>query len=133
MTGTAAPSAPSTAELIGRLLDSLPALFRKEVALARSEIDAQARGAVQALGLVAGGAVLAMVALNVLAAALVEAIAEAGIEPGWAALVVGGGVALIALLLFMRGANDLKRTRFKPDRTIESVRSDVRTVKEAAR
>ena len=43
-----------------------------------------------ALGSIAAGLVVALTALNVLAAALVVAIERAGIPGGWSALIVGG-------------------------------------------
>lgn len=41
-----------------------------------------------AQGVIAGAAIIALAALNVLAAALVAALIEAGIDTGWAALII---------------------------------------------
>lgn len=49
--------------------------------------------------MIIAGIVAALTALNVLAAALVVAISEMGLEPGWSSLLVGVGFALVAAAL----------------------------------
>lgn len=120
----------SATSLLGDLAHQIPELFRKELKLFRAEIGEKTSQVFAAVGMLAGAIVIALVALNVLAAALVSAIAELGIEPGWAALIVGGGLAIIAFALTAKGVNDLKASNLAPDRTVDAVKSDARMAKE---
>lgn len=122
----------STVELLGRLVEAVPSLFRKEVARARAEIDLEARRAARGVGLIAIAAILSLVALEVLAAALVSALTESGFDATTATLIVGGGAALLAIILLIIGMRTLGRVKFAPKDTIDSVRTDARTFKEAA-
>lgn len=120
----------SAASLLGDLARQIPDLFRKESQLLRTELSEKTNQAFAAVGMIVGGIVLALTALNVLSAALVAALAEAGIEPGWAALIVGGALALIALALVSKGRNDLKASSLAPERTMHSVRKDAEVAKQ---
>jgi hypothetical protein len=123
----------STAALIGRLVESIPDLFRKEGLLFRAEMDEKVSQATTAVGIIVGGTVIALTALNVLAAALTAAIAEAGISPAWSAVIVGGVLALIALAMIGKGTRDLKASRLAPNRTARSLGRDAAVAKEATR
>jgi Kef-type K+ transport system membrane component KefB len=85
-----------------------------------------------AIGAIAGGAILALAALLVLLQALVIALSELGIPPGWASLIVGVIVAAIAYFMIHKGTNDLKASSLAPSRTIDSLRSDAHMAKEQA-
>ena len=121
----------STSGLMGDALDHATGLVRKEIDLFRAELQEQTSKAATAVGMLAGAVVLALAALNVLAAALVAWITEAGLDAGWAALIVGGVLALIAIGLAMKGKNDLKLSSLAPTRTVKNVQRDADTVKEA--
>lgn len=116
--------------LVGDVLTHVSNLVRKEFDLARAEISENVTRAGVAVGLLAGALIVALVALNVLAAALTAAIAELGIEPGWAALIVGGLLAIIAFAMVSKGISDLKLTSLAPTRTAKNVRRDAEAVKE---
>jgi hypothetical protein len=58
-------------------------------------------------GSIAAGAICLLVALNVLAGALVIALAEL-IGAGWAALAVGVALAVIGAILLKKGSSDVK-------------------------
>jgi Putative Actinobacterial Holin-X, holin superfamily III len=85
--------------LVGDLIGDVSELFRKELQLLRAELNAKSTQAVMALGSIAAGLVVALTALNVLAAALVIVLEWAGIPGGWSALILGGGLAVIAFIL----------------------------------
>ena len=125
------PHANGPAGLIGDVLTHVSNLVRKEVDLARAEIGENVNRAGVAIGLLVGALVIALVALNVLAAALVAAIAELGLAPGWAALIVGGGLAIVAFVMVTKGVNDLKLTSLAPKRAAKNVRRDTDAVKES--
>lgn len=121
----------SAGGLLTDAMGNVSALVRNEVDLARAEISENITQAGIALGLIAGSAILALVALIVLASALVAALAEAGLHPGWAALIVGAALAAIAYVMFQKGTNDLKLSSLAPTRTAKNVRRDAEAVKEA--
>lgn len=120
----------SATALMGDLLRQVPDLFRKELQLLRAEMGEKANQVCAALGMIAAALVVAIVALNVLAAALVVAVTEVGIEAGWAALIVGAGLALIALALALKGRNDLRASSLAPERTTRAIEKDAAMVKE---
>ena len=123
----------SLKELIGDLSGSISTLFRKEIQLARAETSEKITQSMVAIGAIAAGAILALAALLVLLQALVIAISEAGVPPGWASLIVGVIVAAIAYFMIHKGTNDLKASSLAPDRTIDSLRRDTELVKEQTR
>lgn len=130
-TSTTSTSTPrSTPTLLTDALAHVSSLMRKEVDLARSEISQNANKAVAALGMIVAAVVIALVALNILAAAVAAGLAELGIPAGWAALIVGVVLAVIAFALSAKGVNDLKLTSLAPTRTTENVKRDASVVKD---
>lgn len=120
-------SAPA---LVGDLLNQSTELVRKEIQLFRAEISEKASQVFTAVGLLAAAAVIALTALNVLAAALVGAIENLGLEGAWAALLVGLAFAILAYILAQKGINDLKAQNLTPDRTQRSLSKDAAMAKE---
>jgi hypothetical protein len=123
----------SLKELLGDLTDNITTLFRQEIQLARAETSEKITQVGVAIGAIAGGAILAVAALIVLLQALVIGLTEAGLPAGWAALIVGAVVAVIAYVLIHKGTNDLKASNLAPDRTMQSLKRDAQVVKEQAR
>ena len=123
--------ARSTTGLFTEALSHVSNLVRKEVDLARAEISENAKKAAVAVGLLVGAVVVALVALNVLAAALVAAITELGVDAGWSALIVGGVLGIVAFAMVAKGTNDLKASSLAPTRTVENVKRDAHAVRES--
>ncbi len=121
----------STSGMVSDAMAHVSSLVRNEVDLARAEISENLSRAGVALGLLVGAIVLALTALNVLSAALISALTEVGLDAGWAALIVGAGLAVIAFAMMAKGLNDLKLSSLAPSRTAENVRRDAKAVKEA--
>jgi uncharacterized membrane protein YqjE len=119
-------SAPA---LVGDLITHVTELFRKEMMLLRAELNEKGNQVLTAAGMIAGALVLALVALNVLAAALVAALAEF-IEGGWAALIVGVVLAAIAYFMLSSGMKNLKTANLTPRRTADSLSRDATMAKE---
>lgn len=125
------PENRTTAELIQSAFQHINSLVRGEIALARAETEESIRHAAVGVGLLAGALVMVLVALHVLAAAIVAGLAEAGMHPGWAALVVGILFLIAAAIMAKSGMAALDPARLAPTRTARNVRRDVETVKEA--
>lgn len=123
----------SLKDLLADLTESIATLFRKEIQLARAETSEKISQVGVAIGSIAGGAILALAALIVLLQALVIGITEAGVPAGWASLIVGVIVAIIAYVLIHKGTNDLKAGSLAPNRTVDSLKRDAQVAKEQAR
>jgi predicted phage tail protein len=113
----------SIADLLRRLMEELSTLFRQELALASAEISgAMSKLSRGLISVATGGAVLYAGFLTLLAAAVL-ALALV-VEPWLAALIVGGAVTLIGLVMVMKGKKALEPSDLKPRRTVESLRQD---------
>lgn len=120
----------SSGALFSDVLTHLSNLVRGEVDLARAEVSESVQSAATAISLLVGGVVIALTALNVLAAAVVAGLTEAGIAGGWAALIVGGFLAVVAFALCYKGMNDLRPASLAPTRTARNLRRDAAVVRE---
>ncbi len=121
----------SAGGILSDAMQNVNALVRNEVDLARAEISENVTRAGVALGLIGASAIVALVALNVLVAAIVAALTEAGLDAGWAALIVGALLGVLAYVLLNKGTNDLKLSSLAPTRTVKNVRRDAAAVKDA--
>ena len=120
----------STTGLVADAIGHITGLVRKEIDLVKAEVSENAHRAAVAVGLLAGGVVFVLVALNVLSAALVAGISELGLDAGWSALIVGVLYLIIAIILARKGTNDLKRASLAPTRAAQNVRQDALILKE---
>ncbi|HEY9038852.1 MAG TPA: phage holin family protein [Roseovarius sp.] len=121
----------SASDMLSDALNHVSTLVRKEVDLARAEISENLTKAAVALGMIVAGVIVALTTLNVLSAALVGALTEAGIDPIWSALIVGISFAVIAVILLNKGMNDLKASSLAPTRTAKNVKRDATAIKDA--
>jgi hypothetical protein len=133
----------SVPQLLSDLARELTTLFRKEGQLIRAELAEKATKLQVGAGSALAGAIILLVALNVLAAALVVAIARIGADPvdpaiqntgigvGWASLIVGVILAAVGALLVRKGASDM--SDLTPQRTVNQVAQDANLVKEQVR
>lgn len=120
-------SAPA---LVGDLVSQVTDLYRKEIHLLRAELGEKASQAVGSLGMVLGGAVFAIVALNLFAAALVAVLVVMGMQQSWAVFVVGIVFAALALIFVNRGIAGLKRSSLAPERAMRATARDADLVRE---
>jgi hypothetical protein len=118
------PARRSIPELAGSVFRQLAELMRTESVLARTEMSEKMSHMGTGLGLLVGGAVLAMPALVILLSAAVAALIENGWAPYWASLLVGGLSLLLGLLLLSVGANWLRAGNLIPNRTLQQLRFD---------
>ncbi len=119
-----------TVHLVTDVVSQVGRILRKEAALAKAEMGENLSRAGLAIGLLVGAVILGLVAVGVLAGAGVAALVSIGWAVHWAALAVGGGVALVAAILAAKGLHDLKPKRLMPNRSIANVKQDVALMKE---
>lgn len=120
----------SIPSLARELIDDVTRLFRQELRLAQLETSEKISSAQNGMIAIVAGLLMAFSALLVLLQALVVGLSNV-MEPWLASLVVGVGVAILALILVKTGQSKLTAKHMIPERTIESLRSDRNTLKEA--
>jgi uncharacterized membrane protein YqjE len=115
--------ANSVPRLLRHLVDDVAVLLRKELALAASEVSRSVDDAKKGISsLVGGGAVLYAGFIFLLLAATLG-LAEV-VEPWLAALIVGGVVAIIGLVMLQAGRKKMQAQNFSLDHTADSLRKD---------
>lgn len=115
-------------DLIRHLVDDLALLFRKELALAGSEVSRSLDDTKKGVSsLISGVVVLNSGYLFLLAAATLWL---GQIMELWlAALIVGGVVTVIGLVMVTAGKKKLEPSSMKPTRTMDSLQKDKETVR----
>jgi hypothetical protein len=116
-------------DLVGELTLTGRQLARKELELARVEVRQDLRSEIMMAGGLGVAGVCALLVLQLLLVAVVLALMESGLFPGWAAAVIVGAV----VLLVGTGAGLWgwgRRVRRPLDSTRRSVRDGVRWAKE---
>jgi Putative Actinobacterial Holin-X, holin superfamily III len=115
--------------LIGNIPTLLIELVRNELESLKNEITGKLKSAGIGIGLLAGAVFFVLFALMVLIAAAVLGLAT--VLPAWAAaLIVGGIILAIAVILALAGIGALKKgVPPAPTNTIESIKKDVRTIR----
>lgn len=115
-------------DLVRHLIDDFALLFRKELALAGSEVSLSLNDTKKALsGMISGVVVLNSGYLFLLVAAT---LGLGQIMELWlAALIVGGVVTVIGLIMVTAGKKKLEPSSLKPTRTIDSIQKDKESVK----
>lgn len=128
-----APLRPqSTVDLIGQLTGDLATLVRKEAELVRAETSEKLRLVGKAVADVAAGGLLLMAALLVLLQALVLALSKV-MDPTWASLLVGLGVAGVGYMLVRMGLKAMSMDALKPDRAARQLKKDAELMKGAGK
>jgi hypothetical protein len=122
----------SVPELVGSVFRQMAELMRTEGMLARTEMSEKMSHMGAGLGLLVGGAVLAMPALVILMSAAVAALMENGMAPYWASLLVGGLSLLLGLILLSLGANWLRAGNLMPSRTLQQLQYDANAARNAS-
>ncbi|MFP7673991.1 phage holin family protein [Marivita sp. S0852] len=106
-------------------------LMQDEVALAKAEVSRNVKSAGAGLAMIGVAAILALVGLNVLADALIGYLALGDMSLGTAALIVGGVLLALAIVLVFVGRSKLSSDALRPDRTLHNTSKDIQAVKEA--
>lgn len=119
----------SVGSLLKQLAQEIPALFGKELALAKSEVRESVQATKVGVGAVAMGGAVALGGLLILLLAAVYGLSNV-VAPWLAALIVGGATLLIGLGMVSAGKKKFEVQSFTPDRTIDAMRKDKNAVQE---
>jgi hypothetical protein len=126
--GTETPDYESTPNLLHRLVNDVGMLFAQELALLKSEtVKSIGDLKTATVSIAAGGAVAFMGAFFLLLAA-VYGLSNV-VEPWLAALIVGGAVTLIGVIMLATGRRKLEPTAIAPRRTAAALRKDTQMIK----
>ena len=113
----------SVGQLFGELAKDLSTLMRQEVALAKAEVQAEAKKAGKGAGMMAAAAVAGFLTLLFLSNALWWAL-ENVMDAGLAALIVAALWGIVGAIAFSMGKKKLQQVNPKPERTVDTL-SDV--------
>jgi hypothetical protein len=111
-------------KLVGEALHESADLAQEEFALFRTEMSDNVRTIAIGLVTVIAAAVFAILSLIWLTQALVDWLATKVGAHVLAALIVGGGLAVIAIGLGLYGRSAMAKTSLAPKRTVESLERD---------
>lgn len=129
MTDREDPRTRSLARLLADLPRLVVDLLKAELAHLKAEFAEKAKYAGVGIGLFAGAGVLVFYALGVLIAAAILGLAVV-LSPWAAALIVFGGLIVIAVVLALIGVSSFKRMNgVAPSETIAGVKEDTDALK----
>ena len=129
---TAAGEAAGVAELVHRLSDQSTTLLRQEMRLIQAEMQEKAKQAGAGAGMMTAAAVLALGGFGAIVAGLVLAIGE-GLALWLSAFIVAAGLLVVAGIVALVGKRKVaEAVPPKPEEAIDSIRTDVAEIKEAA-
>jgi len=127
---TTADGEPSLGSLVMELTDDLSTLVRKEVDLAKVELQENLKEGAEAGGKVAAGGMVAYAGLLFILAAVAIALGDWWENYWLAAAVVGLVTAIIGGVMLNGGINQLKQVSLVPRKAIASLESDAKMAKE---
>ncbi|GJE58216.1 phage holin family protein [Methylobacterium trifolii] len=120
----------SIQSLLGDALRETNELARKEIALFRAEMASNVRSLIIGLACMVSSAVFAVVALLVLIGAFVKWLATIVGSEWLSALIVGGVLLVLAVVMALVARNALSLSTLAPTRTTRQVRQDARALSE---
>ena len=106
-------------------------LVRKEVQLAKLETGEKLEQVARGVVFLIVGLFMLIVALFFLAEALVEGLAILVGSEALSATIIGGLIAIIGIVLALKGKNNLSAENLKPTRTLRTAERGVEKLKEA--
>ena len=118
----------SVGEMVSQLTTDLGQLTRQELALAKAELQVEAKKAGKGAGMLGGAAFAGWMVALFVSLTVMWALDEA-MDLIWAALVVAVLWAVAAVVLAMTGRKELREVNPKPDQTVESLKEDAKWLK----
>lgn len=120
----------SLGQLFGDLSRQLGTLVRQEIDLARTEVKSQATAVGRNAVMVGAGVALGYAALLVGLVGIAILLAELGLAPWLAFVLVAVVVGVAAALLIQQGRTRLQQTSVAPRETIQTLKEDAAWAKE---
>ena len=120
----------SLGQLFGDLSRQLGTLVRQEIELAKTETTARVTSVGRDAVMIGVGAALGYAALLVALVGIAILLADLGITPWLAFVLVAAIVGVIAAVLVQQGRTRLQRTDLAPRQTIETLKEDAAWAKE---
>jgi membrane protein len=122
----------SVADLVHQLSDQSATLLRQEMRLIQAEMEEKAKQAKTGAGLLTAAGVVALGAFGAFVAGLVLAIGQA-VALWLSAFIVTAGLLAVAGIVGLTGKKKVAAAvPPKPDEAIDSIRTDVAQIREAA-
>jgi Putative Actinobacterial Holin-X, holin superfamily III len=121
---------PGIQNLIGEALRESSDLARKELTLFKAELAANVKTLAIGAALMAVASIFAIAALILFTEALVKWLATVVDSEALAALIVGGGMAVIAVGLVLYGRSTMSAASLAPNRSIKSIQRDTQVLSE---
>jgi hypothetical protein len=115
-------------ELVNELSSQTSTLIRKELELARAELQQKGKVAGKGAGMLGGAAIAALLTAGALTAALI-ALLDKAVAMWIAALIVMALWAIVALVLGRAGQKSLQRATPPAPQTVETVKEDIQWAK----
>ncbi|MDX6241256.1 MAG: hypothetical protein QOG10_6080 [Kribbellaceae bacterium] len=119
------PPDESLGELVSHLTTDLSELTRQELALAKAEMQAEAKKAGKGAGMLGGAALAGWLLALFLSLTAMWALAEL-MHIAWAALIVAAVWAVVAAILLAGGRKAMREVNPKPDQTVDSLKEDAK-------
>jgi len=113
--------------LVSQVAEDLSTLMRQELELAKTEVKQEAARAGKAGASLGGAGLAGWLAILFLSLAVMFALGNV-MDLGWAALIVTVVWAIAAGVLFVTGKKKLAEVNPVPEKTVETVKEDVRWV-----
>ncbi|MFG6203470.1 phage holin family protein [Pseudomonas retamae] len=121
----------SVTGLLRQLSREVPALFTKELALAKAEFQSSLNTLKAGIAAVAGGAIVLLAGLIILLMSAVYGLSMF-MAPWLAALIVGVVVMIIGFVMLQSGKKQFEPSHFKPDRTLDALSKDQEALRRKA-
>ena len=121
---------PGIQSLIGEALRESSDLARKELTLFKAELAANVKTLAIGAAMMAVAGIFAIAALILFTEALVKWLATVVNSEALAALIVGGGMAAIAVGLVLYGRSTMSAASLAPNRSIKSIQRDTQVLSE---
>ena len=123
----------STGDLVKLVSEQLSVLVRDELKLAQLEMTGKAKLAGKGMGMMGGGALIALYGVACLIACVIIAISHS-LQAWLAALIVGAALLVVAAVVSAAGRSTMRKgTPPVPTEAVESVKTDVEEIKHKVR
>jgi hypothetical protein len=124
----------SVGELISEVTQDLSTLMRQELELAKAEMKTEATKAGRGVGMLGGAGYAAHMFALFTTLAIAWALSDLlDFSFGWGAFIVAVLWGVVAVVLYTKGREQMKRVNPKPEQTVETLKEDVQWAKNRTR